>query len=94
MDLCRDEDGSSTESIGSSSSCHPRSIHTLNETNGSVFDQLELVSKLKLATEPINEKTWINDWDVDILHEDLAAEDLEHLSDFEHINLDGISKVN
>lgn len=94
MDFCRDEDSCSTESIWSSSSGHPASVHWLDESDGCVFDLLELVSKLKFAAESVDEEGGVDDRDVDIFDKDLGREDLEHLSDFEHVNLDSVREIN
>lgn len=51
---------------------------------------LELVAEFKLAAEPIDKQAGVYDRNIDVLHEDLAAKDFEHLCDFKHIDLDRV----
>ena len=94
MNLCTNKYRSSTEAVGSPSSCHPRPIHWLDKPNRSVFYLLELISKLKFAAEPVNEKTGVDDRNINVFHKDLTGEDLEHFCDFEHVHLDRVWEIN
>jgi len=94
VDLCRNENGSSTKSIWSSSCCHPGSVHRLNKPNCSVFYLLKLITELEFAAEPVNKQTWVDYRDVYILNKNLTTEYLKDLCNLEHVDLDSITKVN
>ena len=94
VDFGRNENGSSTQAIWPSSESHPGSVHGLNKSDSCVFDLLHLVSELQFAAEPIDEQTWVDDWDIYFFDHDLAAEQLEHLCNFEHVDLDRIREIN
>lgn len=94
VQLGRDKDGGTAQTVWTSTGSHPRAIHRLDEADRGILDLLELVSELKLAAEFLDVKRRVNDRNGVLLEQDLTPENIENFGDLKQIVLNAVCEVN
>ena len=94
VQLGRNEDGGTAQTVWTSTSRHPGAIHRLDEANSGILDLLELVAELKLAAELLNIQRRVNDRNGMLLEQDLTPKNVENFGDLKQVVLDAVREVN